>query len=279
MHVSSQRYTVLRRRCALNTAVIAAGFAALATSMTMGCGQPDAPPTRLPTAGAPDAPDQGDNGDLPPRPRACLAFPAGGDSCAAPDATTPSTDHVPVPSEVPAPQADDTVPVPNVPAGPTAHVRCAGLPAWDEASVALEAEVLRLVNVARQRGADCGTRGVFAPAGPLTLAPQLTCAARAHAEDMGENDYFSHQGTNGSAPGERAEKAGYAWTAIAENIAAGAPTPAAVVHNWLTSDGHCANIMGPDYTELGTGHFDAPNSTYGVYWVQDFGVPADDRSR
>ena len=45
--------------------------------------------------------------------------------------------------------------------------------------------------------------------------------------------------------------------AIGENIAAGQRTPQDVVDGWIASDGHCANLMNPNFEELGTGYLNA----------------------
>ena len=42
---------------------------------------------------------------------------------------------------------------------------------------------------------------------------------------------------------DRVSAAGYAWSTVAENIAAGQPSVTRVVDAWMNSDGHCANLM------------------------------------
>ena len=55
-----------------------------------------------------------------------------------------------------------------------------------------------------------------------------------------------------------------------ENIAQGQPDPASVMADWMTSDGHRANILNPAYASLGVGvHVGAG----GPWWVQDFLTP------
>jgi len=46
---------------------------------------------------------------------------------------------------------------------------------------------------------------------------------------MAEQDFYSHTGVDGSTPGERAERSGYVWRAVGENIAAGYTTAKDVV--------------------------------------------------
>lgn len=59
---------------------------------------------------------------------------------------------------------------------------------------------------------------------------------------------------------------------MGENIAAGYRTPEEVVAGWMDSPGHRANILNPNFEELGVGYFYLANDpkTYGNYWVQIF---------
>jgi len=100
----------------------------------------------------------------------------------------------------------------------------------------------------------------------------LKTAAQKHSADMAKKDYFSHTGKDGRSPFDRMTDAGYAFSAAAENIAAGQRTPADVVKGWMNSAGHKANIINCTYTEIGVGY--AKGGSYGTYWTQDFGKPA-----
>ncbi|MBW4571371.1 MAG: CAP domain-containing protein [Tolypothrix carrinoi HA7290-LM1] len=65
--------------------------------------------------------------------------------------------------------------------------------------------------------------------------------------------------------------AGYKWSEIAENVAAGQKTPEQAVSIWINevppNDAHRRNILNPNYRELGVGYSNN-------YWTQDFGSPA-----
>ena len=67
----------------------------------------------------------------------------------------------------------------------------------------------------------------------------------------------------------RAERAGYDWREIGENVATGQATAEQVVAEWLGSPHHCANIMGAEFTEMGVAFAASPS---GVYWAQVFGA-------
>lgn len=135
----------------------------------------------------------------------------------------------------------------------------------------VQGRVLALVNEARSRPQRCGDKA-FAPAPPLRLNPTLYGIANAHAGDMARHDYFSHTGRDGSTVDGRATRAGYAWHAIGENIAADQLSADAAVRGWMNSPGHCANIMSPDFSEMGAAFVVNPQSSAGIYWAQVFGT-------
>lgn len=132
--------------------------------------------------------------------------------------------------------------------------------------------VLELTNEARAHGWDCGRRH-FPPAPPLSLAPALTRAARAHARDMAAHDFFSHTGSDGSTPGERVTRAGYPWREVGENIESGVTTAREVVAGWLASPPHCANIMTATFRQMGVAFAVNRNSRDVIYWTEDLGTP------
>lgn len=135
----------------------------------------------------------------------------------------------------------------------------------------VQARVLALVNEARVKPRRCGNDS-FAAARPLRLNATLHGVADAHAADMARHSYFSHSGRDGSGVAERASRTGYPWRAIGENIAAGQMQADAAVQGWLGSPGHCANIMSPAFTEMGTAFAVNNQSSAGIYWVQVFGA-------
>lgn len=150
---------------------------------------------------------------------------------------------------------------------------CMPVHAWNDGWVDWELEVIALVNDARATPTNCGSEGNFGAADPVVYEPALTCAARVHSKDMGDNAFFSHTNLAGEGPSVRIAAAEYDWSTWGENIAAGQGSPSAVVNGWLDSDGHCANIMNPNFSELGVGYYNAPGSPYTHYWTQNFGAP------
>lgn len=124
--------------------------------------------------------------------------------------------------------------------------------------------MLQLVNDQRQRGCNCGST-YYPPTTTVTWNDKLENAAAAHANDMRQNNYFSHTGLDGSTPGDRINRAGYAWMAYGENIAKGFTSEQEVMTAWIQSVDHCENIMNPRFQELGA-------ARSGSYWVQEFGA-------
>lgn len=131
-----------------------------------------------------------------------------------------------------------------------------------------EEQVVTLVNQRRAAGANCG--GTFYPAVPaLVMNAKLRNAARLHSTDMAENNYFSHTSQDGRSPFQRMAAAGYTSSPMGENIAAGYSTPSSVVSGWMSSSGHCKNIMRSGFRAIGVGY--ASGGSYGHYWTQNFG--------
>ena len=88
---------------------------------------------------------------------------------------------------------------------------------------------------------------------------------------MATNDFFSHTGSDGSSPFDRIAAAGFTGSPQGENIAAGYASASATVDAWMTSEGHCRNIMDGAFVFMGGGFRFEAGSTYGNYWVQTFG--------
>jgi uncharacterized protein YkwD len=133
---------------------------------------------------------------------------------------------------------------------------------------------LQLVNDVRARGARCGDRS-FGPAPPLRLSGALSEVAFGHALDMAHHNYFEHDDLLGHTPADRVRAVGYPEKLVGENIAYGPKTTDEVVEGWLSSPGHCENIMDPRFGEMGIAYASGQGSRKGLYWVQ---VLADPRA-
>lgn len=113
---------------------------------------------------------------------------------------------------------------------------------------------------------------------PLKRNDALDYAARYHARDMKEDNYFSHDSKDRSGStlttvcgwSTRIDKFYFNRSYLGENIAAGYSDPQAVMNGWMNSTGHRANILNSNFREIGVGYWDGGGSYY-RYWVQDFG--------
>ncbi len=129
-------------------------------------------------------------------------------------------------------------------------------------------EFLQRLNAVRRRGCNCG-KFYMRPVGDLTWNFNLQEASWLHAKDMNSRNYFSHTTPEGVTSRDRIYAQGYTirgykYVAVGENIAKGQLTIQEVVDDWLNSEGHCRNIMNPNFMEVGI-------SKQGDYWVQEFG--------
>jgi hypothetical protein len=110
--------------------------------------------------------------------------------------------------------------------------------------------------------------------GTLTQNTALTAAAQAKADDMALNGYFSHVGPDGKEPWAWVKAAGYNYQYAGENLAVRFNDSSEVVNAWMASPTHRANIVKPQYTEIGVGvaqgQFRGESATY---VVQYFGAP------
>lgn len=139
------------------------------------------------------------------------------------------------------------------------------LPPEPEADAQAWDEMLSAVNRVRTAGGECGGEPM-APAPALVWDGRLEQAARVHARDMAQHDFFSHTGSDGAGVGERVRRAGYDWAAVAENLARRQRSVGEVVTDWQQSEGHCRNLYDPAYREVGAALVDG-------HWAQVFGVP------
>ena len=125
---------------------------------------------------------------------------------------------------------------------------------------AAERQVLALVNSERAK-AGCAA---------LKANATLNRVAGAHSKDMAVQGYFSHTSQDGRSPFDRMKQAGYQGSMMAENIAAGQATAAAVMNAWMNSSGHRQNILNCGYKEIGIGLH--RGGSMRTYWTQNFGT-------
>ena len=84
---------------------------------------------------------------------------------------------------------------------------------------------------------------------------------------------LTHTGPGGNDVADRVEKEGYKWRALGENVAWNYGSPADVIKGWMGSEGHCENILSPDFTDFGFGF---KTGRKGPYATQVFGAEPRD---
>ena len=140
----------------------------------------------------------------------------------------------------------------------------AGVAAAPPAMVETVSGVLAFTNDAR----------MAAGLSPLREERRLMRAAQVQSEQMGQLTMMDHVLPKAPLPkpADRLAEVRYPWAAYAENVAFGQPSAEAVVAAWMKSPGHRANILNPDYTELGVGY--SVDVAGRPYYAQVFGRPA-----
>jgi uncharacterized protein YkwD len=109
---------------------------------------------------------------------------------------------------------------------------------------------------------------------PLVLNPELTQAAQMKAQDMFAKDYWAHVSPDGTTPWVWIRKAGYNYLYAGENLARGFDSSQAVVTAWMNSPEHRANLLSPNYTDIGFAvQAGSLTGTQTTLVVQEFGSP------
>ncbi|MEA4828117.1 MAG: CAP domain-containing protein [Clostridium sp.] len=105
-----------------------------------------------------------------------------------------------------------------------------------------EQQMIKLVNDARAQN----------NLPPLKVDTQLASVARTKAQDMIDNNYFSHNSPKYGSPFDMMKSFGVSYVQAGENIAGNQSVQNA--HNSLmNSPGHRQNILSPNFTHIGIG--------------------------
>ena len=120
-----------------------------------------------------------------------------------------------------------------------------------------EQEIFNLVN-AQRTAAGLAT---------LSIDAEVQKVARDKAQDMVDNNYFSHTSPIYGSPFDMMKSYGIKYKAAGENIA-GNSSNSGAVNAWMNSEGHKANILSNNYNYTGIGVVSSPK--YGKIYVQMF---------
>ena len=120
-----------------------------------------------------------------------------------------------------------------------------------------EKEVFNLINQQR------ANNGLSA----LKVDDEVQRVARIKAQDMVDNNYFSHNSPTYGSPFDMLNSFKVSYKSAGENIAGNSSNSAAVTA-WMNSSGHKANILNNSYNYTGIGVVSSPK--YGKIYVQIF---------
>ena len=120
-----------------------------------------------------------------------------------------------------------------------------------------EKEVFNLINKERQNN------GLSV----LKVDGEVQRVARIKAEDLVNNNYFSHQSPTYGSPFDMLKSFKITYNTAGENIARNSSNSGAVTA-WMNSPGHRANILNGNFNYTGIGVVNG--SKYGKIYVQMF---------
>jgi len=91
---------------------------------------------------------------------------------------------------------------------------------------------------------------------PLARNLLLELSSQRHSDDMATRKFFSHDAPEGTDPQARMKAEGYPLPWTGENLYMGtnaAASPVEALDGWMNSPGHRANILRPQFTQVGVG--------------------------
>ncbi len=123
----------------------------------------------------------------------------------------------------------------------------------------IEQDLFKLVNIERQK-LDLAV---------VRFSPPLSFLARKHSQDMDLRGDISHLSTSGETYSERLVEGGFYFIKNGENVAYSQTFIPEFIHQgFMDSPGHRANVLDPDFDELGIGVVFKKDKGY--YVTQDF---------
>jgi|SRR3989339_164174 len=116
-----------------------------------------------------------------------------------------------------------------------------GMPQTKIFALISESSLTKLTNEARNENNLLG----------LSWNGSLAEAAQLKAEDMFNKNYFAHNSPLGTTPWHWIQEVGYKYRVAGENLAMNFTTSQSVSDAWLKSLSHRANVLNPNYSEIG----------------------------
>jgi len=112
----------------------------------------------------------------------------------------------------------------------------------------------------------------------LKLDDKLSAAAEKKAKDMIAVGYWSHNAPDGTTPWKWITNEDYKYAYAGENLARGFSNGTDIIHAWMNSETHRANVLGAEYSDIGlaavNGIMDGKNTTVVVaMYASPVGAP------
>ena len=143
-------------------------------------------------------------------------------------------------------------------------------PCIDAQQLQLAVEQLNALRL--DSSAPCAAPGASAMQ-RLHWEARLALSAHEQAVDLAARDQLSHVDSRNRGLGTRLRSVGYAAAGAGENLAAGQTAIEDTLQAWLASPSHCANLMQPEYRDIGLACVQRRGSRYERFWVAHFGAP------
>lgn len=110
---------------------------------------------------------------------------------------------------------------------------------------------------------------------PLTVNSQLMSSAYAKAQDMIARNYWAHFAPDGTSPWAFISGSGYQYVGAGENLAMDFATDEDVMAGWMNSPTHRANILNPNYIDVGIAVVEGQLEGHDTFVVvAHYGTPA-----
>lgn len=145
-------------------------------------------------------------------------------------------------------------PVVTQPTKPVEETPAVAEPTTSTTQAGLSAQEQQLVNLINSERVKAGLS-------PLTVDIKLAQVARTKAQDMIDNNYFSHTSPTYGSPFDMMKSFGITFKSAGENIAINSSVQKAHVA-FMNSEGHRANILNSSFTHVGIGIVSNRGSLY-----------------
>ncbi len=140
---------------------------------------------------------------------------------------------------------------------------------WPDAWLDVADDVVQRINEWRESGAKCGGKEMPSVEA-LDVDSRLSEAARCHSRDKGQNEFRGSEGSDGTSPEDRVQRAGYSAGEPTEIALYGQRTPQHVVDTLMEIEEYCRVVMDDELEDVGIGFAHIPGISWSEYWTLTF---------